>query len=85
MPFSREVSGVVTFSPVSGGPSLGRGTYDAGPGEQASVRVRLTAAARRTLARRHRLVVRIAVTARSPGAATVKRSKRALIVVTAGG
>jgi hypothetical protein len=37
VPFSREVSGVVTFSPVSGGPSLGRGTYDAGPGEQASV------------------------------------------------
>jgi hypothetical protein len=82
VPFAREVSAVVTFSPVGGGPSLGRGTYAAEPGEQASARVRLTAAARRTLARRKRLVVRIAVTASSPGATTARRSKRALIVPT---
>jgi hypothetical protein len=82
VPFAGEGSAVVTLSPVGGGPSLGRGTYDAEPGEQASARVRLTAAARRTLARRKRLVVRIAVTASSPGATTARRSKRALIVPT---
>jgi hypothetical protein len=77
-PFARAITGVVTLRTLSGA-SIGRASYDAEPGEQATARVRLGASARRTLARRHRLAVRIVATARAEDGTTVRRSKRSLI------
>jgi hypothetical protein len=78
-PFVRAVTGVVTLRTLSGA-SIGRASYEAEPGEQATARVRLAASARRTLARRHRLTLRIVASARTADGTTVHRSKRSLVV-----
>jgi hypothetical protein len=78
-PFVRAITGVVTLRSLSGA-SIGRASYEAELGEQATARVRLGASARRTLARRHRLTLRIVAGARAADGTTLHRSKRALVV-----
>ncbi|HWI73931.1 MAG TPA: hypothetical protein VNT55_18365, partial [Baekduia sp.] len=63
-PFAAPVSGVVTLKSTGGARrTLGHRSFRAAAGAPVVVPVRLDAATRRTLARRHRLDVRIAVSA----------------------
>ena len=78
-PFGRSVAGAVTLGPTSGaGLAYGPATYRARAGDPVLLRVRLTAAARRTLTRARRLSVRITATARA-GDRTLTRTTRATV------
>ena len=78
-PLAAGFTGTVRIDPATGsGGALGTATYRAKADESIVVRVRLTSAARRTLARTGKLSVRLTATARS-GATSLTRTARATI------
>jgi hypothetical protein len=75
-PFKRAATGIVTLR--QGGKEIGRKSYRAKAGKAVKVAVKLSAAARRALKRRHTLRVRVIVTAQS-GEDVVSKTVRARV------
>ncbi|HEY6891769.1 MAG TPA: hypothetical protein VI300_28465 [Solirubrobacter sp.] len=79
-PFSADVTGTMTVRPAHGsGRALGTAAYRAKAGAAVVVRVRLRAAARRSLTRAEHLSVRFVATARA-GSTRLTRSARATLL-----